>query len=131
MCMCVCVYIYIYIYIYWSIGLAIRVFATGSGDWGSIPGQVIPKTQKKCYLMPPCLTLSIIRYGSRVKWSDPEKGVVTSLHLSVVAIEKGTFGSSSTLVTNFTYFIYIYIYIYIYISPSFMAVKCGQLINSI
>ena len=26
--------------------------------------------------MPPCLTLSIIRYGSRVKWSNPGKGVV-------------------------------------------------------
>ena len=30
---------------------------------------------KKWYLMPPCLTLSIIRYGSRVKWSNPVKGV--------------------------------------------------------
>ena len=26
---------------------------------------------KKWYLMPPCLTLSIIRYGLRVKWSNP------------------------------------------------------------
>ena len=33
-------YIYIYIYIY------IWVFANGPGDKGSIPGQVIPKTQK-------------------------------------------------------------------------------------
>ena len=24
----------------------VRVFINGSGDWGSIPGQVIPKTQK-------------------------------------------------------------------------------------
>ena len=31
---------------------------------------------KKWYLILPCLTLSIIRYGSRVKWSNPEKGVV-------------------------------------------------------
>ena len=30
---------------------------------------------KKWYLMPPCLTLRIIRYGSRVKWSNPGKGV--------------------------------------------------------
>ena len=30
---------------------------------------------KKWYLMPPCLALSIIRYGSRVKWSNPGKGV--------------------------------------------------------
>ena len=29
-------------------------------------------------MMPPCLTLSIIRYGSRVKWSNPGKGVVPS-----------------------------------------------------
>ena len=30
---------------------------------------------KKWYLMLPCLTLSIIRYGSRVKWSYPGKRV--------------------------------------------------------
>ena len=30
---------------------------------------------KKWYLIPPCLTLSIIRYRSRVKWSNPGKGV--------------------------------------------------------
>ena len=29
---------------------------------------------KKWYLMRPCLTLSIIRYGLRVKWNDPVKG---------------------------------------------------------
>ena len=28
------------------IGLAVRVFANGLGDLGSIPGRVIPKTQK-------------------------------------------------------------------------------------
>ena len=38
------------------------------------PGRVIPKTQK-WYLMLPCLTLSVIRYGSRVKWSNPGIGV--------------------------------------------------------
>ena len=53
------------------------LFANGPGDLGSIPGRVIPKTQK-WYLMPPCLTLSIIRYGSRVKWSNPGKGVAPS-----------------------------------------------------
>ena len=30
---------------------------------------------KKWYFMPPCLTLSIIRSGSRVKWSNPGNGV--------------------------------------------------------
>ena len=29
-----------------DIGLAVRVFASGPGDLGSIPGRVIPKTQK-------------------------------------------------------------------------------------
>ena len=31
---------------YNPIGLAVRVFSNGSGDLGSIPGRVIPKTQK-------------------------------------------------------------------------------------
>ena len=33
----------------WAIGLMNSVFANGLGDWGSIPGQVIPKTQKIKY----------------------------------------------------------------------------------
>ena len=32
----------------------------------------------KWYLIPPCLTLSNIRYVSRVKWSNPGKGVAPS-----------------------------------------------------
>ena len=36
------------------------------GDRGSNPGCVIPKTQK-WYLIPPCLTLSTIRYVSKAK----------------------------------------------------------------
>ena len=54
--------------------IAVRVFTNGPGDRNSIPGRVIPKT-KKWYLMPSCLTLSNIRYGSRVKWSNRGKGV--------------------------------------------------------
>ena len=60
-----------------DIGMIVRVFTNGQGDLGSIPGRVIPKTQK-WYLMSPCLTLSIIRYGSRVKWSNLENGVLPS-----------------------------------------------------
>ena len=62
----------------WLIGLVGRVFANGPGDRGSIPGRVIPKTKKKWYLIPPCLKLSIIRYVSRVKWSNLGKGVAPS-----------------------------------------------------
>ena len=61
-----------------------RMFANGPGDQGSIPGRVIPKTQKKkkkkkkkWYLISPCLTLNIIRHVSRVKWSNPGKGVTS------------------------------------------------------
>ena len=57
-----------------NVGIIVRVYANGPGDLGSISGRVIPKTQK-WYLILPCLTLSIIRYGSTVKWSNPGKGV--------------------------------------------------------
>ena len=50
---------------------------------------------KKFYLIPTCLTLSIIKYGSRVK------GSTLPLHFGVVAIEKETFGSPSTMVAKF------------------------------
>ena len=95
MCVCVCVcvsqYIYIYIYIgqyiyiyanvyiyiYIYIELVGRVFPNGPGEVGLTPGRLIPKTLKM-YLMPPCLTLGNIRYVSRVKWSNPGKGVEPS-----------------------------------------------------
>ena len=56
-----------------------RVFTNGLGDQGSIPVQVIPKTQKMILdaaLL--CLTLSIIRFRSRVKRSNSGNGVVSS-----------------------------------------------------
>ena len=54
-----------------------RVFANSPRELGSILGRVIPNSQK-CYLMPPCLTLSIIRYKSSVKWNNPRNGVASS-----------------------------------------------------
>ena len=76
-----------------------REFANIPGVQGSISCRVIRKTQK-WYLIPPCLIISIIRYVSMGKVE----------HLDVVTIEKGAFGSPSTMVANFI-FIYIYIYI--------------------
>ena len=61
-----------YLYI-WFIGLEGKEFANSPGDLGSIPGRVIPKTFK---MVLPYLTLINIRYVSRVKWSNPEKGVM-------------------------------------------------------
>ena len=66
------VYIYIYIYIY--SGLEVSVFAKGLGNQGSVLIESYQRL-KKWYLMPLCLTLSIIKYGSRVKWSNPGKWV--------------------------------------------------------
>ena len=43
------------------------------GDQGSIPGRAIPKTPK--IVLDAAL---LIRYGSRVKWSNPRKGVAPS-----------------------------------------------------
>ena len=51
-----------------------RVFTNDLGDLGSILVCVIPKTLKR-YLIPLYLKLSNIRYVSRVKWSNPGKGV--------------------------------------------------------
>ena len=56
---------------------------------------------KKWYLIPPCLTLRIIRYVSRVKWNNRGKGVAP--------IEKRTFGSLSAMVTNFSYLFFLLI----------------------
>ena len=53
---------------------------------------------KRWYLIPPCLALSIIRYGSRVSESIQGKEWHPSLHFSVVAIEKGAFGLPLTTV---------------------------------
>ena len=51
-------------------------FANDSEDRGSIPGRVIAKTQKM--ILDSALLLSIIRYISRVKWSNPGNGVAPS-----------------------------------------------------
>ena len=51
---------------------------------------------KKSYLMPPCLTLSIIKVQIKGKWSNPGKGVAPlPLQIGVVLIEKGASGSPS------------------------------------
>ena len=41
-----------------------RVFANGSGDWGSIPSEVIPKTQK---MVLDATLLNIQHYKVRIK----------------------------------------------------------------
>ena len=57
--------------------------------------------------MPPCLTLSIIRYGSKVSGAIQGKELYPHLHFSVLAIEKGAFKSLSTMFGQLLYIYYI------------------------
>ena len=77
-----------------------REFANGPGDRGSIPGRVIPKTQK---MVLDAALLSTQHYKVRIK-GKVEQSLEWSSALSYTsAIEKGTFGSPWTKVANFTY----------------------------
>ena len=80
----------------WAISLMSRVFAKGSGDRGSIPGQVIPKTKK---MVLDAALLNTQHYKVRIKSKVEQSREWSSAFLytpCVVAIEKGAFGSPST-----------------------------------
>ena len=86
-----------------DIGIMVRVFAIGTGDLGSIPGRVIPKTQKMI------LDATLLNTQHYQVWNkgkveqSRERSSALPLHLGVVVIEKETFGSPSTTVTKFTF----------------------------
>ena len=61
----------------------------------------------KWYLIPPCLTFSNIRYVSRAKWSNPEKGVAASPTPRCCSYWKGSLLVALDMVANF---IYLHIY---------------------
>ena len=68
----------------WLIGLMSRVFTL-------VQSQVaLYQRFLKWYLIPLCLTLTNIRYVSRVKWSNPGKGVVPSLTPQYSSYWKGS-----------------------------------------
>ena len=50
--------------------------------------------------MPPYLTLNVIRYGSRVKWGNPGKGVTPFPTTQCSSYWKGAFRSLWTMVAN-------------------------------
>ena len=78
------IYIYIYIIYYWPIDILIRVLINGLGDQSSIPGQVMPKTQK---MVLDAFLLNTQHYKVQIKgkWSNPVKEVALSpLHLGMV-----------------------------------------------
>ena len=73
-----------------------RVFAIDPGDQVTIPGRVIPKTQKKVLDV---TLLNTQHYRVRIK-GKLEQSREWSRALGVVATKKGDFGSSSTKVAN-------------------------------
>ena len=80
---------------YWLSG---RVFANGPGDWVQSQVETYQRL-KNWYLIPPWLTLSIIKYVSRVKWSNPGKGVAPCPTLQCSTNWKGSFRIANN---NFT-----------------------------
>ena len=88
-----------------DIGLAVRVFANGPGDLGSIPGRVIPKTQKMV------LDASLVNtqhYKVRIKGKVEQswEGVAPSPTPWCSSYRKGSLRSPSTMVANFTLLLY-------------------------
>ena len=79
----------------------IHVFIGRPGVLGSIPGRVIQKALKMVF---DTSLLNTQQYKIRIKGKVEQSREMSSapLHLSVVAIEKGAFGSPSTRVANFT-----------------------------
>ena len=61
--------------LYRPIVLVGRVFANGSGDRNTIPGQVIPKTKK---VVLDVALLNTQNYKVRIKWRNPGNGVAPS-----------------------------------------------------
>ena len=94
---------------HWHDGQSVRQWP---GRPGFHPRSSHTKDQKKWYLMPPGLTLSIIRYGSRVKGSNPRKRVPRSPTCWCSSYRKGSLSGHPRLRTPtlFTYMVSLNIY---------------------
>ena len=90
-----------------DIGIMVRVFTNGPGDLGSIPSRVIPKTQKMV-LDAILLNTQHYKYVSRVKWSNPGKGVTPSPTLWCSSYRKGSLRVTLDYGRHL-YFYYIYL----------------------
>ena len=73
------------------------MFANGLEERGSIPGRVIPKDKK---MVVDTTLRNTHHYVVKIKGKVIQR---PTLHLSVIAIKKGAFGSPPTKVANFTY----------------------------
>ena len=67
---------------YWVIGLMNKMFSNGLEDWGSIPGWVIPKTQK---IVLDAALLNTQHYKVRIKGKEEQSREWSStLHYTLV-----------------------------------------------
>ena len=103
-----------------SIGLAVRVFANGPGDLGSIPGRVIPKTQK---MVLDASLLNTQHYKARIKGKveQSREGVAPSPKPWCCSYRKG----SLRVTLDYDRQLY-FTYIFIFLLPSFSAVGFGD-----
>ena len=99
------IYIYIYIYI-WALWLNCSPMARDIRVQSQIESYQRLKTW---YLMPPCLTLSIIRYGSRIK-SNSRKRIASFPTSRCCSYWKGSLRVTLDYGRQL-YLLYIYIYI--------------------
>ena len=63
----------------------VTVFANGPGDQGSIPGRVIPKTQK---MVLDAALLNTQHYKVRIEGKEGQYRAIQGIHLGIVAIKK-------------------------------------------
>ena len=84
-----------------DIGLVVRVFAKGPGDLDSIPGRIIPKTQK---MVLDASLLNTQHYKVRIK-GKVEQSRERSRALSYIWHSSYWKGLPSTMVANFTFYI--------------------------
>ena len=97
---------------YQVISLMNREFANGQGDQSSIPGWVIPKTQKMV-LNATLLNPQHHKVKIKVKWSNPGKGVAPSPTPQCSHYWKGSLQVTLDYGRQLYFTIYIYIYIYV------------------
>ena len=77
-------------------------------------------------MIPPCLRLSNIRYISRVKWSNPGKGVTPSLTPRCSSYWKGSLLVALFYGRQLYLLIYVYIYICVCVCVCVCACVCAR-----
>ena len=106
------IYLHVYIYIYiLDIDLGVRVFTNRPGDLGSIPGRVIPKTQKMV-LDASLLNIQHYKVWIKGKIEQSREGVAPSPTPWCSSYRKVSLRVTLDYGRQLYFYLYIYIYIY-------------------